>query len=120
MPEDRKDWIRNVIPLGHSLRQRLNLLAGRIPTSCRERLLPDADEWAKATTRARNDLSHSGRSAADVERLYAVVRVTRAVVLVNILIELGLGEDRLLKAVTDNQELAGACQLASKHFASTG
>ena len=119
MPDDRKDWIRSVIPRGHSLRQRLDRLAERIPKMCRDRLLPDADEWAKATTRARNDLSHSGTSAADVERLYAVVRVTRAVVLVNILIELGLREDRLLKAITYNSELSGACQLAARHFSRT-
>lgn len=53
---------------------------------------------------------------ADVMALYAVMRVTRAVVLVNILLESGLSEDRTLKALTDNKELSGACSLSRKHF----
>lgn len=122
MPEDRKPWIKNVIPRGHSLRQRLDRLAERMPESCRDRLLPDPARWARAASRARNSLSDSGKSEADVAALYAVMRVTRAVVLVNILLELGLSEDRILKALTDSKELSGACSLSRKHFsvASTG
>ena len=51
--------------------------------------------------------------------LYAVMRVTRAVVLVNILLGLELHEDRILTALTDNDELSGACSLSRKHFAGT-
>lgn len=116
MPEDRKQWIKNVIPRGHSLRQRLDRLAERMPEACRDRLLPDPALWAQAASRARNSLSHSGKTDADVMALYAVMRVTRAVVLVNILLELGLPEDRTLKALTDNKELSGACSLSRKHF----
>lgn len=119
MPEDRKEWIKQVIPRGHSLRERLNRLAERMPDSCRERLLPDAVEWAKAAQRTRNSLSHSGKSEANVRLLDAVMRVTRAVVLVNILLELGLSEDRILQALTYNKELSGACALARKHLSKT-
>lgn len=119
VPEERKRWIKNVIPRGHSLRQRLDRLAERMPDSCRDRLLPDPARWAQAASRARNSLSHSGKSEVDVMALYAVMRVTRAVVLVNILLELGLHEDRILKALTDNSELSGACSLSRKHFART-
>ena len=116
MPDDRKDWIRNVIPRGHSLRQRLDSLADRIPAEVRLKLLPDSEAWAKAAVRARNDLSHTGMATGGVDRLYAVIRVTQAVVTVNLLAELGLVEERLLKAVSHNRELRHACELAAKHF----
>ncbi|MCT1829591.1 ApeA N-terminal domain 1-containing protein [Brevibacterium luteolum] len=116
MPEDRKQWIKQVIPKGHSLRQRLERLAERMPDSCCDRLLPDPKRWAQAASRARNSLSHSGKSEVDVMGLYAVMRVTRAVVLVNILLELGLAEDRILNALIENRELNDACSLSREHF----
>lgn len=119
MPEDRKQWIKNVIPRGHSLRQRLDRLADRLPEKCRARLLPNAAAWAKAAKEARNDLSHSGKTDEDMRRLYAIMRITRAVVLLNILIEVGLPEDRLLKALSENSQLSHACDLARKYFPAT-
>lgn len=116
MPDDRKDWIKAVIPRGHSLKQRLDQLAQRLPDSCRELLLPAPQVWARAASRARNDLSHSGKSSADAGSLYTVMRVTRAVVLINILVELGMPEDRILKALTDNRELSGACDLSQENL----
>ena len=47
------------------------------------------------------------------------MRVTRAVVLMNILLELGLSERRLLKALNDNGELSHACSLAASNFPAT-
>lgn len=120
MPEDRKQWIKNVIPRGHSLRQRLDRLADRLSDECRTRLLPDASAWAKAAKGARNDLSHSGKTDEDMRRLYAIMRITRAVVLLNILIEMGLSEDRLLKALSENGELSHACDLARTYFPAAG
>lgn len=116
MPDDRKEWIKNVIPRGHSLRQRLDRLAERIPETCRARLLPNASAWAKAAKGARNDLSHSGKTDQDLKRLYAIMQITRAVVLLNILIEMGIPEERLLIALSDSSQLRHACDLARQHF----
>lgn len=114
-PDDRA-WLESFVPGGFSLGERLERLGQRIPESCRSLLLPAPAEWAKAAKRARHNLSHSGRSTEDAMRLFATTRVTRAVVLVNILLELGLGEDRLRTALTDNGELSHACDLSRKCF----
>lgn len=116
MPEDRKEWMRNFIPWGHSLRKRLDSLASRIPEKARARLLPDPSAWAKAAVKARNGLSHSGKSSAEIDHLYAVVRVTQAVVILNLLVELALTEERILKALDDNRELSYSCHLSASHF----
>lgn len=112
---DRK-WLESFVPSGFSLGQRLERLAERLPVSCRDRILPNPSAWAVAAKRARHNLSHSGRSSEDAIKLYATVRVTRAVVLLNILLEMGLSEERLLKTLNDNGELSHACILAATHF----
>jgi hypothetical protein len=112
---DRK-WLESFVPSGFSLGQRLERLAQRLPEPCRTRLLPNPVAWAAAAKRARHNLSHSGKSSEDATKLYATVQVTRAVVLLNILLELGLSEARLLKALSDNGELSHACSLATTHF----
>lgn len=116
MPEERKEWMRRFVPGGHSLRQRLESLARRIPDAARSKLVPNPAAWAQAATKARNGLSHSGQSAGEAEALYAVGVVTQAVVTVNLLLELGLGEERIARALTQNNELRHACQLAADHF----
>lgn len=113
--EDRK-WLQSFIPSGFSLGQRLERLAERLPPSCQNRLLPDPASWVRAAKRARHDLSHSARSGDDTLKLHAIMRVTRAVVLANILLQLGLSEERLLKALSDNGELSRACRLSAKYF----
>ena len=46
-------------------------------------------------TRARNDLAHTGRTSAHtLDDLYAVTRVTTAVVLHNMLHDLGLSSEK--------------------------
>jgi len=50
--------------------------------------------------------------------MYAVVEVTKAVVLLNLLLELGLNEEKVLEALHDNNELRHACQLATRHLVS--
>jgi hypothetical protein len=115
---DRK-WLESFVPSGFSLGQRLERLAQRLPDSCRNRLLPNPAAWASAAKRSRHNLSHSGKSSEDALKLYATMRVTRAVVLMNILLELGLSERRLLKALNDNGELSHACSLAASNFPAT-
>ena len=59
MPEERKEWIRNAIPRGHSLRQRLDRLAERMPDSCRDRLLFRTQRDGR-----RREVEHETHSAA--------------------------------------------------------
>lgn len=119
MPDERKAWMRNFIPRGHSLKQRLMSLSARIPEAVRSKLLPSPIAWAGAAVLARNGLSHAGKSTDDWDALYAVIRVTDAVVVVNLLVELGISEERILRALSDNHELAFTCSLAAKNFSAS-
>lgn len=109
-------WLKSFVPSGFSLRDRLERLAARIPPQARDALLPDPAQWARETKQARNGLSHAGSSQADINVLYAVVCVTRAVVVVNILLELGMTEEMLLKALRESRELSRACSLSKQYL----
>jgi hypothetical protein len=53
--------------------------------------VPDVDRWARRTTLARNDLAHEGKTPShSTDELIAVVDVTTAIVILNVLHELGL------------------------------
>lgn len=79
-------------------------------------LLPDPERWAKKSTRARNDLAHTGHSSGHtIEDLYAVVKVTAAVVLLNLLHDMGLTSDRQRTILRDNSDLRLACRLSREH-----
>lgn len=114
--EDDRQWLKSFIPSGFSLGQRLERLSERLPQSCREQLIPEPAKWVRAAKRARHDLPHSARSGDDTLKLHAIMAVTRAVVLANILMELGLSDERLLQALANNGELNHACRLSAKYF----
>ncbi len=46
----------------------------------------------------------------------AIVKVTAAVVTMNLLGELGISQDRMLRALHENRDLRWTCELAREHF----
>ncbi|WP_027586418.1 HEPN domain-containing protein [Acidipropionibacterium thoenii] len=116
LPDADWKWLCSMVPGGFSLKQRLRSLADRLPSTVRPLILPDVEAWVKAAAAARNDLSHAGQTQSDLLRLHAVASVTRAVVLLNILSELGLDEENLATALERSAELENACQQAHKNF----
>ena len=81
-------------------------------------LVPDPAKWAKAAGDARNALAHVGASGEqDMSDLVAVVRVTEAVVVLNLLCQLGVPEARLKKALNEHKRLSFAAHLGRKAFA---
>lgn len=114
MPERRKKWMCSFILRGHSLKQRPMSLSARIPEAARSKLVPNPAAWASAAVSARNGFSHSGESAGNGDALYALARVTDAVV--NLLMGLGVSEKRVLRALSESRELAFTCGLSTKHF----
>ena len=72
----------------------------------------DPELWAKAAKDARNDLAHVGTAENDLEHMHAVAEVTAGVVILNLLHELGVPQDRLQKAVEENPVLSYAGRLA--------
>lgn len=119
VPAARSNWLRSVIPRGHSLRQRLEHLGDRLPQAVQSMLLPDPAEWVRKTVRARNELSHAGSSKSDLDELCAVLTVTRVVVLLNILIELGMGDESMVDLMTTNRRMGTAQRLSKKHLVQT-
>lgn len=121
LPEDRHEWFKEA--LGHNdpmLRDRLTALAGRPDPAAMARLLPDPQEWATQTTRARNDLTHTGRSSRhSFDQLYAIVTVTTAVVLINLLHELGIPAERQREIVETHPAFTHATRLTRLHLVST-
>jgi hypothetical protein len=114
VPEGRRQWISE--RLGHnepSLRQRLLQLAARPDPEAMNALLPDPSRWAQMATRARNDLAHTGRTSGHtLDDLYAVTKVTTAVVLLNILSDLGLAAEQQQRVLVENADFSTAARIS--------
>ncbi len=70
-----------------------------------ERLVPDVEQWTKVAAQARNDLAHEGKTPRQlIDQLIAVVRVTGAVVVMNLLQVFGVpgSDNERLRAPTSN------------------
>src|SRR5699024_5617863 len=94
-------------------RDRLLALAERPDREAIAWIVPDIAHWATQTTRARNDLAHEGRTAdQSVDELFAVVEVTTAVVILNVLHELGLSPERQREIVREHPELRATARIA--------
>lgn len=113
---ERKAWLRERIT-SHSnvptLKGRLLDLVDRLGEAGRL-LVHDPETWAKAAKDARNHLAHVGSATTDLNHLHAVAEVTAGVVILNLLHELGVPQDRLLKAVREHPDLSHASKLARK------
>lgn len=67
------------------------------------------------TTRARNDLAHEGRTPNhSFEELVAIIEVTAAVLILNLLHELGLPTERQRKIVQEHPQLRATSRTAGK------
>lgn len=118
VPKQFKSWLSDRIMRNEpTLKQRLSELARR-PGPFMKELVPDPAKWAKAAGDARNALAHVGASGEqDMNDLFTVVRVTEAVVILNLLHELGVPEARLEKALNDHKKLSFAASLGRRAFA---
>lgn len=115
VPEEHRERIRAAVRNAPALRDRLLALAERPDAEAIARLVPDVDRWASVTTRARNDLAHEGRTPRQsVEELVAVVDVTTAVVVVNLLNELGLPPERQREIMHSNPQLRATAERAAE------
>lgn len=113
--EVHRDRFKGVIRNDPTLRDRLHALAARPDPEAIRFLVPDVAYWAKRTTRARNDLAHEGRTPNhSIEELIAVVEVTTAVVILNVLHELGLSAERQLEIVQEHPQLRATARTAGE------
>ncbi|MEU9499551.1 HEPN domain-containing protein [Streptomyces sp. NPDC048196] len=113
VPEEHRQRIRSLLRNDPTLRDRLYALAARPDQEALSALVPDVDRWARRTTRARNDLAHEGRTPHHKrEELIAIVDVTTAVVILNLLNELGLPAERQREVVRDHPQLRATARSA--------
>ncbi|MCX4725463.1 HEPN domain-containing protein [Streptomyces sp. NBC_01306] len=118
VPEEHRDRFRGAIRNDPTLRDRLQALAERPGQEAIALLMPDIGHWARRTTRARNDLAHEGRTPShSFEELIAIVRVTTAVVILNVLHELGLPAERQREIVQEHPQLRATAQTAGEWLA---
>lgn len=113
VPEEHRDRFRGAIRNDPTLRDRLHALAARPDQEAIALLMPDVNHWAGRTTRARNDLAHEGRTPNhSFEELIAIVEVTTAVVILNVLHELGLPAERQREIVQEHPQLRSTSRTA--------
>lgn len=113
VPGEHRDRFKGAIRNDPTLRDRLHALAARPDQEAIALLVPDVAHWARTTTRARNDLAHEGRTPNhSIEELIAVVEVTTAVVILNVLHELGLPPERQREIVHTHPQLRATSRTA--------
>lgn len=118
VPEDHRERFRGAIRNVPTLRDRLYALAARPDGEAVGLLMPDVDRWASETTRARNDLAHKGKTPNhSIDELIAVVEVTTAVVILNVLHELGLPAERQREIVQEHPQLRATARIARERLA---
>lgn len=116
VPKEQRNWVNDRVQWNEpSLKQRLVDLAER-PGAFMRVLVPDVLTWARVAGRSRNDLAHHGDAGEDFEQLHAVVEVTAAVVVMNLLHEVGVPEKRLADALQTHAQFRAAAELARRHF----
>lgn len=121
VPDEHRDRFKGAIRNDPTLRDRLHALAARPDQQAIALLVPDIAHWAKRTTRARNDLAHEGRTLNhSFEELIAVVDVTTAVVIINVLHELGLPAERQREIVQENPQLRATSRTARDWLVAPG
>lgn len=115
VPEEHQERVRGAVRNDPTLRDRLQALAARPDQEAISLLIPDVDRWARRTTRARNDLAHEGKTPRhSAEELIAIVNVTTAVVILNVLNELGLPAERQRQIVKEHPDLRRTAKLSQE------
>jgi hypothetical protein len=118
VPKNQREWLHQKIGENKpTLRQRLLDLA-RIPyAEVMSEMLPNPSAWAKATRDERNAVAHGGKNMTrDVPLLAAIVATTTAVVLLNLLHQLGIPAERIKAGLDYNRTLESAKYLANKQW----
>lgn len=118
VPKSRKDWLRNLLTRNEpSLPQRLVDLVGRLDERVINQVVPDPRAWARRAANARNALAHDGSTEDQTpEQLYQLTLVSRTVVALVVLNELGLSPDAQLKLLNERQDFAHAASIGRELF----
>lgn len=120
-PDEYRSWVKKALRNEPTLRERLRALAALPDAEAMSKLVPDVEEWARVTTQARNDLAHKGQTPKQsLDQLLASVKVTSAVVILNLLQVLGVPGERQREVVHRNGELHQTAIQARTHLTANG
>ena len=102
------------------LRDRLNGLVERLDQCLVSEFMFDPNEWVKRAVKARNNLTHEGRTSShSIEELAAIVEITKIVVILNLLRELEVPVDRQCDLVRRHPWFRGVVEEARKWLSSS-
>lgn len=105
-PNQHQKWVREKLRNEVTLKERLRELAELPDSEAMRRLVPNVERWATVTTQARNDLTHEGHARRQsIDEVTAAVKVTSAVVVMNLLQALGVPSNRQREIIRENPEL---------------
>jgi hypothetical protein len=80
-------------------------------------LIPDIETWAKETTKMRNTIAHRGATKEqDYGVMYAALQVTKSLLILIILAELGLPNKKLEDIVNNHPKIRRAADLAKEYL----
>lgn len=118
-PEYR-DQFKGAIRNDPTLRDRLNGLVERLDQCLVSELKFDLNEWVKRAVKARNNLTHEGRTSShSIEELAAIVEITKIVVILNLFRELEVPVDQQCLLVRRHPWLRRAVEEAQKWLSSS-
>ena len=95
-------------------------LASQPDAEAMRQLLSNPDAWADAAKNSRHLVAHGGKSSTDVNLLYAITKVTTAVVVMNLLHQLRIPRERLMYVTDNNRALREAASLSRRYWPSVG
>jgi len=117
IPDGRRKWLSEKLGRnGHTLRERLEHLASRPDAQVMAQLLPNPDGWVDAAIDARNLVAHGGEGDDDIVQMHAITEVAIAVVIVNLLHELRIPNDRVIETMTTTGRLTRAARLSREQW----
>ncbi|QGH70589.1 hypothetical protein GCE65_14640 [Pseudactinotalea sp. HY158] len=118
-PDKYRTWVRQKLRNEVTLKDRLRDLAKLPDSEAMGHLVPDVECWATVTTQARNDLTHEGHTRRQsIDEVIVAVKVTSAVVVMNLLEALGVPSERQREIIRDHPELCHTAQQAHDYLAS--
>lgn len=121
VPQEHRSRFKGALRNDPTMRDRLHALAARPDQEAIALLMPYVGRWAGRTTRARNDLAHEGRTPNhSIDELIAIVEVTTAVVILNVLHELGLPAEQQRKIVREHPQLRATARAAHEWLVVAG
>lgn len=99
VPVEHRDWFAGQLRNELSLRNRLLQLVERVGEDAVSSFIPDAEQWARAATNARNLLAHrfedDSEQSLDGPAMYVLAQMTSAVITLVLLQELGVPTERI-------------------------